>query len=83
MQRILNEVSDEIEVEIQEKDERISSLEETVKKMREELEKEKRKSAFVQNELETTQEAFQEVLDQQGIFSFFFLFFFQKSNFLF
>jgi len=79
----LNEVSDEIEVEIQEKDERISSLEETVKKMREELEKEKRKSAFVQNELETTQEAFQEVLDQQGIFSFFFLFFFQKSNFLF
>jgi len=83
VQRILNEVSDEIEVEIQEKDERISSLEETVKKMREELEKEKRKSAFVQNELETTQEAFQEVLDQQGIFSFFFLFFFQKSNFLF
>ena len=79
----MNEVSDEIEVEIQEKDERISSLEETVKKMREELEKEKRKSAFVQNELETTQEAFQEVLDQQGIFSFFFLFFFQKSNFLF
>jgi len=51
--------------------------------MREELEEEKRKNAFIQNELETTQEAFQAVLDQTGFFFGFFLFFFQISNFLF